>query len=311
MNTFLAKQKQQTMTIAPVMGVDVSAIPAIKRADKSAVSKSDMWKVDVSKLIHSEEYDVRLFANADYYKQPHVEAMISGITADILAKRRTDAVQISFIDGNPFVVGGFKTYHAAIKARDTSGEQIMVHVVDAGKSAKDVMLNNLKRNRVDNYTQVELGLLYKSLLEDGMCERELEQEFSVTKTQIRAAVETLSLPEDIKSMIVGRQISPAQWDAMVKDYGETSALEIATEVVQTEGKVTKSKVEKAMSQDNQQSNAPKRKSKSAIYNSMQTVLSDLFPKLKSGDYDRNGNLLVAVTPEQAKMLLALEADLQE
>lgn len=311
MTTFLAQQKQQTLEIAPIMGVSVASITAIKKADKNVVSRTDAWKVDVSKLIHSTEYDVRLFANPDYYQQPHVEAMIAGITADILAKRRTDAVQVSFIEGNPVVVGGFKTYHAAIKARDTSGEQILVSVVDAGKSPKDVMLNNLKRNRVDNYTQVELGLLYKSLLEDGMCERELMQEFTVTKNQIRAAVETLSLPEHIQAMIVNRQISPAQWDAMVKDFGETNALAIATEVAQTEGKVTKGKVEKATAQDTQQPDASKRKSKSMIYKSMRTVLSGFFPKLKAGDYDRDGNLLVAVTPEQAKMLLALEADLQE
>lgn len=305
---FMAKTAIKT---APIMGVSVASIPAVRKADKSVVSRGDAWKIDVTKLVHSTDYDVRLIANADYYQQPHVKSMIAGIENDILAKRRTDAIQISFIEGNPIVVGGFKTYRAAMKAQKSTGETILVPVVDAGKSREEVILNNLKRNRVDNYSQVELGLLYKSMLEGGICERELQTAFSVTKNQIRAAVATLSLPDDVQAMIVNRQISPAQWDAMVKDYGENNALEIATEVAQSEGKVTKGKVEKATSQESQPHEVAKRKSKSAIYKSMQTVLSDFIPKVKSSDYDKDGNILVSVTPEQVKMLLALETDIQD
>ena len=314
MTTFLALQKQKPLDIAPAFGTQVSSFSAIKKADNTSIKKTDVWKLDVNKLVYSPSYDVRLTANPDYYEQPGVQQTLQGIAADILADNHTDAISISFIDGNPVVVGGFKLYHGAIKARDTSGETIFMPVILAGKNAKEVMLSNLKRNRIDAYTQVELGILYKSLLEEGMCERELMEAYSVTKVQIRAAIETLSLPEDVQHMIVDRKISTHQWNDMVNNYGETEALDVAFKALETEGKVTKKTVKKVEDtespEDIPQSQPVARKSKSMIYQSLTTVVGDIIPQVKKADIDTNGNSVVSLSPEQVKMLLQLEADIQ-
>ncbi|MDP2564479.1 hypothetical protein [Pseudoalteromonas marina] len=283
----------------------ITKIKTILKKDdkrKTDISRTDVWALALHTLTYSDQYDLRLKLNAKYYEQQHVKNTINAISIAYMNGEKVEPISISFIDGKPTVTGGFKRYKAAVIAQAKMKNVLNIPVLDVGNNASDILKKVLTSNNVEQLSSVELGTIYYSLLENGTSEREIANMYSIQVREVKACVATLSAPQEIKEMLINKQISDSQWRSMVSNYGEGKALSIAIDTAQGNAKVTPSNIKKAqgIAKD------PNRIGTKELNNQLVTGFKELSSKLKSADINEKGETVLTLNKTDVTMLEKLE-----
>jgi len=271
------------------------------------ISRTDLWSLDINTLHHTEEFDLRLKTNPDYYEQDEIQAMIIGISQAFSRNEKVEPISISFIDKKPTVTGGFKRYRAALLAQNQSDMPIKIAVNDIGNDAEAILRNTVRTNDIDVLSPVELGTIYFSLMSQGKSEREIADMFSVKERQVKACIATLNAPKEIRQMLINKQISDTQWKAMVANYGEGKALSLAVDVAETQAKVTPKSIK-------QMEGAPKHKRKIGVKELNQQLVSgfsEISHKIENSCIDENGNVLLQLGKNELEMLKQIQVLINE
>lgn len=279
----------------------ITKIKTILKKDeqrKTDISRTDVWALALHTLTYSNQHDLRLKLNAKYYEQQHVINTINAISIAYMNGEKVEPISISFIDGKPTVTGGFKRYKAAVIAQSKMKEALNIPVLDVGNKATDILKKVITSNNVEQLSSVELGTVYHSLLENGTSEREIASMYSIQIKEVKACVATLSAPEEIKEMLINKQISDSQWRSMVSNYGEGKALSIAIDTAQSNTKVTPSNIKKAQGE----AKAPNRIGTKELNSQLVTGFNELNSKLQSADINEKGETVLILNKTDVKML---------